>query len=52
MTIVNDVADTLGIEIDSLVLDAGYVSKELIGTFHIGTEKTIIGTVSLDMFVP
>ena len=43
MTIVNDVADTLGIEIDSLVLDAGYVSKELIGTFHIGTEKTIIG---------
>jgi len=43
MTIVNDVADTLGIEIDSLVLDAGYVSKELIGAFHIGTEKTIIG---------
>ena len=30
MTIVNDVADTLKIEIDSLVLDAGYVSKELI----------------------
>ena len=43
MAIVNDVADTLGIEIDSLVLDAGYVSKDLIGTFHIGTEKTIIG---------
>ena len=43
MTIVNDVAGTLGIEIDSLVLDAGYVSKELIGAFHIGTEKTIIG---------
>ena len=43
MTIVNDVADTLGIEIDSLVLDAGYVSKELIGAFHIGTDKTIIG---------
>ena len=43
MTIVNDVADTLGIEIDSLVLDAGYVSKDLIGAFHIGTEKTIIG---------
>ena len=43
MTIVNDVADTLGIEIDSLVLDAGYVSKELIQTFHIGTDKTIIG---------
>ncbi len=43
MMIVNDVADTLGVEIDSLVLDAGYVSKELIGAFHIGTEKTIIG---------
>ena len=43
MTIVNDVADTLGIEIDSLVLDAGYVSRELIGAFHIGTDKTIIG---------
>lgn len=43
MTIVNDVADTLDIEIDSLVLDAGYVSKELIQTFHIGTDKTIIG---------
>ena len=43
MTIVNDVADTLGIEIDSLVLDAGYVSRELIGVFHIGTNKTIIG---------
>ena len=43
MTTVNDVADNLGIEIDSLVLDAGYVSKELIEAFHIGTEKTIIG---------
>ena len=43
MTIVNDVAETLGIEIDSLVLDAGYVSKELIQAFHIGTEKSIIG---------
>ena len=43
MTIVNDVADTLKIEIDSLVLDAGYVSKELVDAFHIGTEKTIIG---------
>ena len=43
MLVVNDVADTLGIEIESLVLDAGYVSKELVQTFHIGTEKTIIG---------
>ena len=43
MTVVNDVADSLGIEIESLVLDAGYVSKELVKVFHIGTEKTIIG---------
>lgn len=43
MTIVDDVADSLGIEIDSLVLDAGYVSKELVETFHIGTDKTMIG---------
>ena len=42
MMLVNDIADTLGIEIDSLALDTGYVSKELIGAFHIGTEKTII----------
>ena len=43
MKVVNDVADSLGIEIDSLVLDAGYVSKELIQIFNIGTDKTIIG---------
>lgn len=43
MTVVDDVAATLGIEIDSLVLDAGYVSKDLIQTFHNGTDKTIIG---------
>lgn len=42
MKVVNDVADSLGIEIDSLVLDAGYTSKNLISSFHIGTEKTII----------
>lgn len=42
MKVVNDVADSLGIEIDSLVLDAGYTSEELITTFHIGTEKTLI----------
>ena len=42
MNVVNDVTDSLGIEIDSLVLDAGYVSKELLKVFHIGTEKTII----------
>ena len=43
MSVVNDVADSLGIEIDSLVLDAGYVSKDLVEAFHIGTDKTIIG---------
>ncbi len=43
MTAIDDVAATLDIEIDSLVLDAGYVSKNLIQAFHIGTEKTIIG---------
>ena len=43
MTVVNDVADSLGIEIDSLVLDAGYVSKDLVEAFHIGTDKTVIG---------
>ncbi|MCH4012758.1 MAG: transposase [Solobacterium sp.] len=43
MNVVNDVADSLGIVIDSLVLDAGYVSKDLVSAFHIGTEKTLIG---------
>jgi hypothetical protein len=43
MTVINDVAVSLDIEIHSLVLDAGYVSKELVRAFHIGTEKTFIG---------
>lgn len=43
MNVVNDVADSLGIIIDSLDLDAGYVSKDLVSAFHIGTEKTLIG---------
>lgn len=43
MNVVNDVADSLGIFIDSLVLDAGYISKELVSAFHIGKEKTLIG---------
>lgn len=43
MKVVNDVADSLGIEIDSLVLDAGYVSESLVNAFHIGTDKTVIG---------
>lgn len=43
MNVINDVAVSLDIEIHSLVLDAGYVSRELIQAFHIGTPKTIIG---------
>ena len=43
MNVVNDVADSLGIVIDSLVLDAGYVSKDLVNAFHVGTEKSVIG---------
>lgn len=42
MKVVNDVADSLGIEIDSLVLDAGYTSADILATFHIGTYKTVI----------
>ena len=43
MTVVNDVAISLDITINSLVLDAGYISKEVIHAFHNGTEKTFIG---------
>ena len=43
MTVVNDVAVSLDITINSLVLDAGYISKEVIHAFHNGTEKTFIG---------
>lgn len=38
-----DVKACLDISIDSLVLDAGYVSKELIEKVHIGTNRTVIG---------
>ena len=41
MTVMGDVAESLDIRIDELVLDAGYVNKELIQTFHIGTEPYI-----------
>lgn len=41
--IINDVSDTHGIEIDSLVLAAGYVSEDPISDFHISTRKIIIG---------
>ncbi len=43
MTVVNDVAISLDITINSLVLYAGYISKEVIHAFHNGTEKTFIG---------
>lgn len=43
MNVVNDVAVSLDIAIRSLVLDAGYISKEVIHAFHNGTEKTLIG---------
>jgi len=43
MTVVNDVAVSLDITINSLVLDAGYISKEVVRAFHNGTEKTFIG---------
>lgn len=39
---IDDVKITLDIDIDSLVLDAGYASKELIHAFHIGSGKTMI----------
>ena len=43
MNVLNDVGDSLGITVNSVVLDAGYISKELIAAFHNGTEKTVIG---------
>lgn len=43
MTVMNDVAVSLDIAIKSLVLDAGYISKDVIHAFHNGTEKTLIG---------
>ena len=43
MNVVADVAESLDIQIDSLVLDAGYVSQKLIHAVHIGSEKTMIG---------
>lgn len=42
MNTINDVAASLDIEIESLVLDAGYVCRPLIEAFHIGSGKRII----------
>lgn len=41
-SVMEDVKRTLDIEIESFVLDSGYTSKELIGMFHIGSEKKMI----------
>jgi len=38
MTVMSDVAESLDIRIDELVLDAGYVNKDLIQAFNIDTE--------------
>ena len=43
MNVVNDVAVSIDVIIDSLILDAGYVSKELVTAFPVGSEKTFIG---------
>jgi len=43
MTLIGDVETSLGIDVDSFVLDAGYVTKELVGAFHVGTDKTFVG---------
>ena len=42
-TIAEDLKHNLDVDIDSMVLDAGYVSKDLIVANHIGTSKTFIG---------
>lgn len=43
MNVINDVAVSLNVEIHSLVLDAGYVSKELLQAFNVKSAKKIIG---------
>lgn len=40
-TVMEDVKVSLDIEISSMVLDAGYASKELLQAYHIGSEKKI-----------
>jgi len=42
LKVLDDVGSNLGITIDSLVLDAGYASEELIRAFHIGSNKSLI----------
>ena len=43
MTVMNDVAVSLDVEIRSLVLDAGYVTKGLLQAFNLRSDKKIIG---------
>lgn len=42
MKVVDDVKATLDITIDSLVLDAGYVSKEMLSAFASSSSKTLV----------
>lgn len=41
--VITDVRESLDIDVDSIVVDAGYVSKELLEAAHIGTAKKMIG---------
>ena len=41
MTVMSDVAESLDIRIDALVLDAGYVNRELLNAFNIDTKPYI-----------
>ena len=43
MSTINDVADTLDIEIESIVSDTGYIPKDLLQMSHIGSAKSFIG---------
>ena len=52
MTVMNNVAVSLDITINSLVLDAGYISKKVIHAFHNGTEKSLIGRMPARKFFP
>lgn len=42
MTVTEDVAVSLDIEINSYVLDAGYLTREIIKSFHIGSEAKLL----------
>jgi hypothetical protein len=42
-TVTDDVSTSLDIEVGSLVLDAGYMSKDLVEAFHIGTKRSFTG---------